>query len=71
MTRTLLIAVAVAALSLACQKQSAEAAAARSDAKKVVRPPAEAGRFYPNDAKALADKIAKVLAAAPKVSKDP
>ncbi|MGC4115380.1 MAG: AmmeMemoRadiSam system protein B [Myxococcales bacterium] len=72
MTRTLLIAVlALAALCLACQKQTAEAAAAKLDAKKVVRPAAEAGRFYPNDAKELSEKVAKVMAAAPKVSKDP
>ncbi|HEY3451189.1 MAG TPA: AmmeMemoRadiSam system protein A [Myxococcales bacterium] len=73
MTRTLLIAAAAATLSLACQKQvgTAEAAAAKSDAKKVVRPAAAAGRFYPDDAKELSGKIAKVLAAAPKVSTEP
>ena len=74
MSRTLLVAAVSAALSLACQKQvdTAEASAARSDAKKkVVRPAAAAGRFYPGDAKELAAEVAKVLAAAPKVSKDP
>lgn len=68
MTRTLLIAAGVAGLALACQKQTAEAA---GNEKKVVRPAAEAGRFYPDDAKELSEKIAKVMAAAPKVSKDP
>lgn len=72
MNRTLLVVACVAAFTLACQRQVGSAeAAAKADAKKVVRPAAEAGRFYPNDAKELAEKIRKVMEAAPKVSKDP
>ena len=73
-SRTYLLAVCAAALVLACQRKvgSAEAAAApKPQATKVVRPPAAAGRFYPEDAKELQAQVAKVLAAAPKVSQDP